>query len=192
MLFSERPRHRAHPNQLQEGAFDDAVRGVDAIAHTASPFHMNVKDPQELIVPAVAGTGSILQSVLKFANDTVKRVVITSSAVAIFNPVTEPRVFDETDWNDASVREVETLGAGAAPFTMYSASKTLAERSAWQFVENNKEKLNWDLAVVNPPFVYGPVLHEVSAPESLNTSMHDWYDVVVKKSKTDEQLVESA
>lgn len=191
-MFSERTRHRAHPNGLQEGAFDDAVKGVDAIAHTASPFHFNVKDPQELIVPAVAGTGSILQSALKFANDTVKRVVITSSTAAVFYPVTEARVFDETDWNEASIREVETLGAGAAPSAMYRASKTLAERAAWKFVENNKGKLNWDLAVVNPPFVYGPVLHEVSSPESLNTSMLEWYDVVVKKSKTNEQLVESA
>lgn len=29
----------------QEGAFDEAVKGVDAIEHTASPFHMNADDP---------------------------------------------------------------------------------------------------------------------------------------------------
>ncbi len=29
----------------KEGAFDDAVKGVDAIAHTASPFHYNAIDP---------------------------------------------------------------------------------------------------------------------------------------------------
>jgi hypothetical protein len=28
-----------------EGAFDEAVKGVDAIEHTASPFHMNADDP---------------------------------------------------------------------------------------------------------------------------------------------------
>ncbi len=27
----------------QDGAFDEAVKGVDAIAHTASPFHGNVQ-----------------------------------------------------------------------------------------------------------------------------------------------------
>lgn len=29
----------------QEGAFDTAVQGVDAIEHTASPFHFNADDP---------------------------------------------------------------------------------------------------------------------------------------------------
>ncbi len=32
----------------QEGAFDDAVKGVDAIEHTASPFTMAIDDPQGL------------------------------------------------------------------------------------------------------------------------------------------------
>jgi hypothetical protein len=29
----------------KDGAFDEAVRGVDAIAHTASPFHYNAIEP---------------------------------------------------------------------------------------------------------------------------------------------------
>jgi nucleoside-diphosphate-sugar epimerase len=29
----------------KEGAFDEAVEGVDAIAHTASPFHFRVNKP---------------------------------------------------------------------------------------------------------------------------------------------------
>jgi hypothetical protein len=29
----------------QEGAFDEAVKGVDAIEHTASPFHLKADDP---------------------------------------------------------------------------------------------------------------------------------------------------
>lgn len=28
------------------GAFDEAVKGVDAVAHTASPFHFQAEDPQ--------------------------------------------------------------------------------------------------------------------------------------------------
>lgn len=30
---------------VQEGAFDEAVKGVDAILHTASPFHLDAEDP---------------------------------------------------------------------------------------------------------------------------------------------------
>jgi nucleoside-diphosphate-sugar epimerase len=29
----------------KDGAFDEAVKGVDAIAHTASPFHYKATDP---------------------------------------------------------------------------------------------------------------------------------------------------
>jgi nucleoside-diphosphate-sugar epimerase len=29
----------------KDGAFDEAVKGVDAIAHTASPFHLNATNP---------------------------------------------------------------------------------------------------------------------------------------------------
>ena len=45
--------------------FDEAVKGVDAVAHTASPFHFNITDPQELIGPAVKGTTGILKSIQK-------------------------------------------------------------------------------------------------------------------------------
>lgn len=34
--------------QEQEGAFNEAVKGVDAIEHTASPFTMAIDDPQGL------------------------------------------------------------------------------------------------------------------------------------------------
>ena len=36
--------------------------------------------------------------------------------------------------------------------------------------------------------VFGPVLHEVASPESLNTSVKDFYFSIVKHSKTPEQL----
>ena len=48
-----------------DGAFDEAVKGIDAVAHTASPFHMNAKDPNELITPALQGTAGIQKSVQK-------------------------------------------------------------------------------------------------------------------------------
>ena len=32
--------------EFKEGAFDEAVKGVDAIEHTASPVDFNTKEPQ--------------------------------------------------------------------------------------------------------------------------------------------------
>ena len=77
----------------------------------------------------------------------------------------EPRVFSEENWNGISVKEVETKGSAASGADKYRASKTLAERAAWAFVDINKSKLKWDLVVINPPYVLGPVLHEVAKAE---------------------------
>ena len=33
------------PDITQPGAFDEVVKGVDGIAHTASPFHFQADDP---------------------------------------------------------------------------------------------------------------------------------------------------
>lgn len=38
----------------------------------------------------------------------------------------------------------------------YRASKTFAEKAAWDFVE--KEKPNFALATINPPMVFGPIV----------------------------------
>lgn len=63
---------------VQEGAFDEAVKKVDGVAHTASPFHFNVTDPYtDLINPAVNGTLNLLKSAIK--EPKIQRVVITSS-----------------------------------------------------------------------------------------------------------------
>ncbi|KAF8878449.1 hypothetical protein BD779DRAFT_1554703 [Infundibulicybe gibba] len=152
----------------KEGAFDEAVKGVDAIEHIASPFHMNAVDPQELIKPAVEGTIGILKSAAK-AGGSVKRVVVTSSCAAVLHVSSEPRVFTEVDWNEQSVKEVEEQGSSAPNIAKYRASKTLAEKgtlpshssrleftavlAAWDFYNSKKPELGWDLVVINPPFV---------------------------------------
>ena len=100
------------------------------------------------------GTTSILNSALKHGN-TVKRVVLTSSVVSVLEWVTEPRVFTESNWNNAAVEEVKAKGSAADPFTIYMASKTLAEKAAWEFVDVNKSKISWDLVALNPPWIFG-------------------------------------
>ncbi|KAH9896685.1 NAD(P)-binding protein [Cubamyces lactineus] len=171
----------------KEGAFDEAVKGVDAIEHTASPFHFRAVEPDELIVPAVQGTTGILKSAQKYGTS-VKRVVITSSCAAVLTPTTEPRVFSEENWNEASIQEVKEKGRDAAGPAKYRASKTLAEKAAWEFYEQNKASLPWDLVVLNPPFVFGPVIHDVDKPENLNESVRDYYFNVVKGKLDNESL----
>jgi len=94
--------------------------------------------------------------VLRAARDAgVKRVVLTSSFAAIGygHPPTD-QLFTEETWTDLN-------GEG---LTAYVKSKTLAERSAWDFVAREGGAL--ELAVVNPVGVFGPVLGRIIPPRS--------------------------
>ncbi|KAI6037909.1 hypothetical protein EDC04DRAFT_2082589 [Pisolithus marmoratus] len=168
----------------KEGAFDEVVKDVDAIAHTASPFHLNARRPEELIEPAVKGTVGILQSALKYGAS-VKRVVITSSVGAIIRDEPTPITFTEKDWDQQSLDLVNKLGEKAPSIAKYRASKTLAEMAAWKFVEEHKQEINWDVTFLNPPFVFGPAIHELTDPASLNTSAKMFYDYVADASKAE-------
>ncbi|KAF7332838.1 D-lactaldehyde dehydrogenase [Mycena venus] len=157
------------PDITVEGAFDEAVKGVDAIEHTASPFHFQADDPAELLEPAIKGTVGILESARKHGKS-VKRIVVTSSCAAVMNISTTPQVLSEADWNDQAVREVEEKGRSASNGAKYRTSKTLAERAAWDFAKKYKDEIGWDVSVMNPPLVVGPIIHAVASPDSLNTS----------------------
>ena len=48
----------------------------------------------------------------------------------------------------------------------YNVGKKLAEKAAWKFMEDHKTA--FDLTVLNPDIVLGPMLHPVSGPKSVN------------------------
>lgn len=80
-------------------------------------------------------------------------MIITSSTVALVSPKSD-YVFTEADWNEYSPKLVEEQGKDAGPRHLYFASKALAERAAWKFVEDHSER-TWDLVTVLPPWVFG-------------------------------------
>ncbi|KAL4807159.1 mitochondrial ribosomal protein subunit-domain-containing protein [Aspergillus unguis] len=149
----------------QDGAFDEAVKSdppFDYVLHTASPFHFNVQDPvKDFLDPAIKGTTGILKAIKAYA-PTVKRVTITSSFAAIVNGKAHEKVYSEKNWNPVTWEE------GLDSANTYRASKTFAEKAAWDFVE--KEKPNFDLATINPPLVLGPVVHYLTSLDAINTS----------------------
>ncbi|KAJ5453906.1 ketoreductase [Penicillium daleae] len=153
------------PDIAQEGAFDQAVISdppFDAVIHTASPLHFRFKYPKELLDPAIHGTKGILRAI-KDKAPSVKRVVITSSFAAIICPDEHPDVYSESQWNPVTYEEgIEDRGK------TYRASKTLAERAAWSFMED--EKPGFSLATICPPCVFGPPIHPPESRETLNTS----------------------
>jgi dihydroflavonol-4-reductase len=132
---------------------------VDAVLHMASPYVLNVRDPQrDLVDPAVNGTLSLLRAAA--ASPRVKRVVLTSSMAAITD---EPdgRVLTEADWNISS----------SLIRNPYYFSKAEAERAAWRFME--KEKPHFDLVVINPFLVVGP-----AHSQAINTSNQVFVDII--------------
>ncbi|KAJ7439334.1 D-lactaldehyde dehydrogenase [Mycena latifolia] len=176
----------------KEGAFDEAVKSVDAILHMASPFNYQITSPEEAIPPAVEGTVGILKSATKFGTG-IKRIVVTSSIAAILEvgDMTVPHMFTEENWNNQAPALVEAHGADAGPLVVYCASKTLAEKAAWDYCKENKDKISWDLTTVNPSFVLGPILHEVASAEAINQSARDWYQAVLAPNSSgmsDERL----
>ncbi|MDQ3032580.1 MAG: SDR family oxidoreductase [Myxococcota bacterium] len=145
---------------LEPGAFDDVVAGCQYVLHTASPYALDVKDPQkDLVDPAVMGTRNVLASCKKAG--TVERVVVTSSMAAITDEPDADHVLTEDDWNEKS-----TLERNA-----YYLSKTLAEKEAWRFVA--EEKPGFDVVVINPFMVIGP-----SRSPGLNTSNQLFADML--------------
>ncbi|ODO08642.1 D-lactaldehyde dehydrogenase [Cryptococcus wingfieldii CBS 7118] len=170
----------------KDGVFDEAVKSVDAVAHLASPFYTaNVKDPQELIGPALKGTTGILKSIQK-NNPGIKRVVITSSVASVMSARSRktPVIYTEEDWNVDSIKHVEENGVNSDGGDSYRASKTLAEKALWKFIED--EKPTWDAAAINPPLVIGEVIHQCDNPEKLNTSVHSFWEWLTgKKSESD-------
>lgn len=50
----------------------------------------------------------------------------------------------------------------------YSASKVLAEKAAWDYI--SKHKPSFELTVLNPVIITGPMIQPILGPESINMS----------------------
>lgn len=142
-LFPEATLEFALLDLTLDDGWEAAAAGCDVLIHTASPFPLaEPKTPDELIRPAVDGTRRALKAA-KAAG--IERVILTSSNAAIYKDVAKPKAAPSTEanWTTAD-----------APFvSSYEASKTLAERAAWDFVEANPQIA---LTTINPGAVFGP------------------------------------
>ncbi len=143
---------------LNPGSYNNAAQGSDAIIHVASPFTLRSKDPlKELIEPAVHGTENVLNAAS--ASTTVKKIVLTSSVVAVYGDnldMHEKKLseFIEDDFNDTSSERHQP----------YSYSKVKAELAAWSLARAQEQ---WQLVVMNPAFVMGPPLSANTNSESI-------------------------
>ena len=125
--------------------WEDAMWDCDYLMHVASPFVIeDPKDENELIKPAKEGTLRALNAAKKAG---IKRVVLTSSVAAV-NSHMMSGTSDHTTWTDINSKYV----------TPYQKSKTIAEKAAWDFYNNQDNSNKMELAVINPGGVMGPQL----------------------------------
>lgn len=146
---------------LDPGSFDEPMQDCELVIHTASPFFITgIKNPEEeLVRPAKEGTRNVLESAKR--NPTVKRVVLTSSVVAIYGDnadiaLTQGGIFTEKEWNVTS----------SAQHQPYAYSKTIAEKEAWAIA---KEQEKWDLLTINPGWILGPSVSKRTDSMSIGT-----------------------
>jgi nucleoside-diphosphate-sugar epimerase len=154
------------------------------VMHLASPYSYAVKDNEkELLIPAICGTQSILESVRGHGDD-VEHVVITSSFSAIFDVskgLNPGYVYTEKDWNPITYEAARDGDAGAG----YFGSKVLAEKAAWAFATDEdgdktaasgdcgRPTTKFNITVLCPPVIYGPAAHDLGDLSSLGTSLAD-------------------
>eukprot|EP00521_Asterionellopsis_glacialis_P019969 CAMPEP_0195328732 /NCGR_PEP_ID=MMETSP0708-20121125/11001_1 /TAXON_ID=33640 /ORGANISM="Asterionellopsis glacialis, Strain CCMP134" /LENGTH=320 /DNA_ID=CAMNT_0040396643 /DNA_START=21 /DNA_END=983 /DNA_ORIENTATION=+ len=146
-----------------EASISSACAGATYVIHTASPFTLG----GGCVGPAVAGATAAMKACKEHG---VKMCVLTSSCAAVIAPAKEdkpipPAMYDESFWSNPD--RPEGLGD-------YMKSKTLAEKSAWDF---QKENPGFDLATICPTFIMGP------SPLGDGTSVQ-WLKAALDGSKT--------
>ncbi|KAL5704685.1 alcohol dehydrogenase (NADP(+)) [Ranunculus cassubicifolius] len=143
-----------------EGSYDEAIQGCTGVFHMATPMDFESKDPEnEVIKPTIDGMLDIMRSCVKAK--TVRRLVFTSSAGTVNVQEHQQPEYDENCWTDIEFCRTKKMTGW-----MYFVSKTLAEKAAWEFAEQN----NIDLISVIPVLVVGPFLMS-SMPPSLITAL---------------------
>jgi len=159
--FFESGRLKLFPADLRGGVepFMRAFSGCSSLIHVASPY--DVRAPKEDLVspssPAIAGTTCVLSAAE--STRSIERVVLTSSAAAVYNTRAPlDHVYTEDDWSDESLQTEKK--------SWYALGKTLAEKAAWNFVgsERHKEARKsidappLSLATICPTQTLGPLL----------------------------------
>ena len=152
--------------------FEKHGKDIKVVLHTASPVHFNTTDiEKDLLIPAVNGTKGILESIKKYAAQTVERVVVTSSFAAnsstvdMFYAKDSSKTITEESWNQDTWESCQS-----DPIRGYCGSKKFAEKAAWDFYNANKDSVKFKLSIINPVYVFGPQNYVEPGKKILNTS----------------------
>ncbi|KAK6454694.1 protein induced by osmotic stress [Scheffersomyces xylosifermentans] len=169
-LYGSKFQYEVVPVLEKQGAFDDALKNhpeVTIFLHSASPAAIFVEDNEkDTLIPAINGTKFVLESVQK-TSPQIKRFVYTSSilTIAYRELFSDPNfVASEEVYNPITYEE----GKNNTGLDAYVASKSLAEKAAWDYV--NKNKPQYTFSTVNPVCVLGPQAKDEEAKGSLSST----------------------
>lgn len=152
-------------------AYRAAMQGVTpaAIMHLASPFTYDTRDyEKDLMVPAVRGALAVMEVAAGIKS--IRRVVQTNSFACLYDAAAGMalgKTYSARDWSPLTYED--GVNATNAP-TAYRASKTAAEKAAWDFIKTQRPQ--FDLVSLCPAMVFGAFLPGALPPsiEHLNTS----------------------
>ena len=133
-------------NLMDDKGWSEAISGCKYVLHVASPFFLGEPEDENVFIkPAVEGTLRVLNAC---AEEGVEKVVLTSSFAAVgYGHPSDKEFYSEDDWSSTD-----------GDISHYAKSKTLAEKAAWNFIENLDDSKKFRLTVINPVGVTGPML----------------------------------
>lgn len=130
----------------EEASISRSIAGSEYVIHHAAPYYFDNATLDELVKPSVEGTLSIMRACTE---NNVKRLVATSSIAAIRNTAKADSppdgIYDETYWSNPDRPE---------GIVDYAVGKTLAERAAWNYLEEHPGSL--EVVMINPVLIIGP------------------------------------
>ncbi|KAK7457026.1 hypothetical protein VKT23_010329 [Stygiomarasmius scandens] len=153
-IFPDAPKDKLEIVELPTltSDFSDALKGVEAVVHSASPAYLKGENGKEIFEGAYQGTIHILEQAIAAG---VKKIVATGTIASLFDgdfknafgtkTITgkdfSPVTADQIDINDPN-----TMGT-------YVAAKTVADKKVWELAHQH---LDVDITVVLPPVIFGP------------------------------------
>jgi len=156
------------------GAYDAALKDVSGVIHVAGDVSFST-DFDQVVKSTIDGIHHLLNSAEKHL--TIKRVVLTSSRVAIFNPNKGDNYkVDNNSFNDAIVKQARDAPSDHPfkPVLVYAAAKTEGERAVWKWVKEKK-----------PSFQVNTILPDLVLGEIINTNSDGSTAGMVNKIVTD-------
>ncbi|KAL8296011.1 hypothetical protein RB600_001480 [Gaeumannomyces tritici] len=130
------------PDMTVPGAYKEAVKGVAAVVNVASNLTMD-PNPEKVVPGVVASMLDLLRTAA--AEPSVTRFVHCSTMGTVYsvdNRTDDFSVKDRNSWNDESVERAYNRRPGETDIMqgliVYAASKVLAEKAAWKFVDEER------------------------------------------------------